>query len=82
MVAFAPFGIAVAVSSFRTFLYYSVTNLSALQLQKQQKMFPRSLAAAGVVGALGLTFVLLPLDVGIGLSILFAAAIYRCLRVA
>lgn len=30
--AFAPFGIAIEVSSFGTLLYYAVTNLSALRL--------------------------------------------------
>ena len=44
---FAPFGIAVAVSSFGTLLYYTVTNLSALRLPSQQRTFPRFLAWAG-----------------------------------
>jgi APA family basic amino acid/polyamine antiporter len=78
--AFAPFGIAVAVSSFGTLLYYSVTNLSALRLQEQQRMFPRWLAVAGLVGCLGLAFALVPLDVGIGLGILVVGVTFRSLR--
>lgn len=78
--AFAPFGIAVAVSSFGTLLYYSVTNLSALRLPRHQRTFPRWLAGAGLIGCLGLAFSLMPSDVGIGLSILVAGLIFRSLR--
>jgi APA family basic amino acid/polyamine antiporter len=78
--AFAPFGVAVAVSSFGTLLYYTVTNLSALRLSRQQQTFPRVLAVAGLIGCLGLAFALIPQDVGIGLVILLAGIIYRTLR--
>jgi len=78
--AFAPFGVAVAVSSFGTLLYYTVTNLSALRLPMQQRTFPRVLAVAGLVGCLGLAFALIPQDIGIGLAILLAGIMYRSLR--
>jgi APA family basic amino acid/polyamine antiporter len=78
--AFAPFYVAVAVSSFGTLLYYSVTNLSTLRLAKQQRMFPRALAVAGLVGCVGLAFALPPQDVGIGLAILLAGIGFRSLR--
>jgi APA family basic amino acid/polyamine antiporter len=78
--AFAPFGIAVAVSSFGTLLYYSVTNLSALRLLPQQRMFPRWLAVAGLIGCLGLAFALVPEDVGIGFGILVAGILFRGCR--
>jgi len=78
--AFAPFGVAVALSSFGTLLYYTVTNLSALRLPKQQRTFPRVLALAGLVGCLGLAFALIPQDIGIGLAILLAGIMYRSLR--
>jgi len=80
--AFAPFGVAVAVSSFGTLLYYSVTNLSALRLPSQQRTFPRWLAMAGLVGCLGLALALVPQDVGIGLVILLVGIIFRSLRLA
>ena len=51
--AFAPFVTAVAVSSFGTLLYYSITNVSALKLPAAQRRFPRALAVAGLVGCLG-----------------------------
>ena len=75
--AFAPFTLAIAVSSFGTLLYYSVTNLSALRLRREQRMFPRILAVAGLVGCVGLAFSLAPLEVGIGLSLLLIGIAFR-----
>jgi APA family basic amino acid/polyamine antiporter len=80
--AFAPFEVAVAVSSFGTLLYYTVTNLSALRLKKGQRMFPRVLAGAGVVGCVGLAFSLAPYEVGVGLVILLAGLAFRRVRLA
>ena len=78
--AFAPFYVAVAVSSFGTLLYYVVANLSALRLSKEQRMFPRVLAVAGLVGCLTLAFALAPEDWGVGLAILFVGIVFRILR--
>ena len=78
--AFAPFYVAVAVSSFGTLLYYTVTNLSALRLTKDQRMFPRVLAVAGLVGCVALAFSLAPEEVGIGLAILLVGLVFRTLR--
>jgi len=81
VVAFSPFIIAVAVSSFGTLLYYTITNLSALKLKEAQRMFPRVLAISGLVGCLGLAF-LLPLeDVAVGLAILLGGLSFRRLRI-
>jgi APA family basic amino acid/polyamine antiporter len=80
--AFAPFGVAVAVSSFGTLLYYTVTNMSALKLPRQQRTFPRWLAMAGLIGCLGLALGLVPQDIGIGLAILLVGIIIRGLRLA
>ncbi len=78
--AFAPFYVAVAVSSFGTLLYYVVANLSALRLTREQRMFPRVLAVAGLIGCLALAFALAPQEVGIGLAILLAGLVFRALR--
>jgi APA family basic amino acid/polyamine antiporter len=80
--AFAPFEAAVAVSSFGTLLYYVVTNLSALRLKKEQRMFPRVLAVAGLLGCIALAFSLAPLEVGIGLAILTVGLAFRWARLA
>jgi APA family basic amino acid/polyamine antiporter len=79
--AFAPFVVAVAVSSFGTLLYYTVTNLSALRLEKNQRIFPRFLVVSGLVGCVALAFLLPPEDVVIGLAILVAGISFRALRV-
>ncbi len=80
--AFAPFNVAVAVSSFGTLLYYCVANLSALRLDEGQRMFPRALAVAGLVGCFALAFALAPEDVEVGLGILLIGIVYRSLRLA
>lgn len=78
--AFAPFTIAVAVSSFGTLLYYAITNLSALQLPIKRRTFPHWLAAAGLIGCLALAFGLAPQEIGIGLLILLIGIIFRFVR--
>lgn len=79
--AFAPFYVAIAVSSFGTLLYYAVANLSALRLSQEQRMFSRWLAVAGLAGCVGLAFALAPEEVGIGLGILATGIAFRTLRV-
>jgi basic amino acid/polyamine antiporter, APA family len=75
--AVAPFTLAIAVSSFGTLLYYVVTNLSALRLRPEQRMFPRVLMVAGLVGCAGLALSLAPLEVGVGLALLAAGIAFR-----
>lgn len=77
---FAPFGTAVAISSFGTLLYYTVTNLSSLRLAREQRMFPRLLALSGLVGCIGLAFSLAVQDVLAGLAILAIGLAYRIVR--
>ena len=78
--AFAPFSLAVAISSFGTLLYYTVANLSALRLSKAQRTFPVALSAAGLVGCVGLAFSLSPLEIAIGIGILAVGLSYRSIR--
>jgi APA family basic amino acid/polyamine antiporter len=80
--AFAPFETAVAISSFGTLLYYTVANVSALRLKKEQRTFPRALSIAGLVGCLGLAFSLAPLEIGVGVAILLVGIAYRVLRLS
>ncbi len=80
--AFGDFVSAVAVSSFGTLLYYVIANLSALRLPRASRMFPRTLAAAGLVGCLGLAFSLAPQDVAIGVAILLAGLLFRFVRLS
>jgi APA family basic amino acid/polyamine antiporter len=57
-----------------------VTNLSALRLKKEQRMFPRVLAVAGLLGCIALAFSLAPVEVGIGLAILAVGVAFRWAR--
>jgi basic amino acid/polyamine antiporter, APA family len=78
--AFAPFFLAVALSSFGILLYYCVTNLSTLRLAREQRMFPRALAGAGLVGCVALALSLPLQEVAVGLAILLAGIAFRGLR--
>jgi APA family basic amino acid/polyamine antiporter len=83
--SFFPFESAVKVSttpaSFGTLFYYSVTNVSALRLQPNQRFYPRGLATAGLVGCIGLSIALPPQDIGIGVAIALAGIALRLVRV-
>lgn len=43
-------------SAFTVLVYYAITNLAALRLAEAERMFPRWIPAAGLVGCLGLAF--------------------------
>src|SRR5262249_25770428 len=78
--SFFPFESAVAVSSFGTLFYYSVTNLSALRLKPNQRFYPRGLAIVGLVGCIALSIALPPQDIGIGVAIALADIALRLIR--
>jgi len=75
--AFAPFTAAVAVSSFGTLLYYSITNSSALRLKPGDRLFPRWLAAVGLAGCVGLALSLAPMEIAVGLAVVAVGVGYR-----
>ena len=77
---FAPLELAVAVSSFGTLLYYSITNVSALKLPRSQRTFPRALAIAGLAGCLGLAFSLSPEYILVGLVVAAGGAAFYIIR--
>jgi APA family basic amino acid/polyamine antiporter len=79
--SFFPFESAVAVSSFGTLFYYSVTNLSALRMQPNQRFYPRGLAIAGLVGCIGLSIALPPQDIGVGVAIALVGIVLRLVHV-
>ena len=54
----ALFGGLAAVWSFSAFtvlIYYSITNLAALQLTAEERLYPRIVSILGLVGCLGLS---------------------------
>jgi APA family basic amino acid/polyamine antiporter len=46
-------GLAWSVSAFTVLIYYAVTNLAALRLPAEARHYPRWVAAAGLIGCLG-----------------------------
>ncbi len=43
-------------SAFTVLVYYAITNLAALRLSEEHRLYPRWIPAAGLVGCLGLAF--------------------------
>jgi len=50
-----------ALTSLTILIYYAVTNISALKLQPEKRLFPKAVPAAGLISCLGL-MVFLPLE--------------------
>jgi APA family basic amino acid/polyamine antiporter len=78
---FFSFESAIAVSSFGTLFYYSITNLSILKLQPSQQIYPRGLAVTGLVGCMGLRIALPLQDIEVGIAIALAGIALRLIRV-
>jgi basic amino acid/polyamine antiporter, APA family len=78
--SFFPFESAIAVSTFGTLFYYSVTNLSTLRLQPSQRFYSRGFAIAGLIGCIGLSISLPPQDIEIGIAIALAGIAFRLVR--
>lgn len=57
-------------SAFTVLLYYGITNLAALRLAPEDRLFPRWIPAAGLVGCLSLAFWVDPVIWLLGLSLL------------
>ena len=78
--AFAPFTASVAISSFGTLLYYSITNASALKLKPEDRMFPPWLSILGLIGCVVLALTLVPTDVAIGAAVAAVGLLSRFVR--
>jgi len=69
----------VAISTFAMLFYYASANISALRLQKEQRMYPNVVPAIGVITCLSLLAIILfisPQAWTIGLAGLLAGAVY------
>ncbi|MEM8834203.1 MAG: APC family permease [Planctomycetota bacterium] len=64
-------------SAFTVLVYYAITNAAALRLPREQRLYPRWLAWAGLVSCLGLAF-FVPVRVwAIGLGIIGVGLVWR-----
>lgn len=66
-------------SAFTVLLYYGITNLAALRLPPEKRLFPRWIPAAGLAGCLGLAFWVEPAVWLTGLALLAAGLLARFL---
>jgi len=64
-------------SAFTVLLYYAVTNLSALQLSAEERLYSRILPILGLCSCLGLAFWVEPSAWIAGLGVLFAGLTWR-----
>ena len=68
------------LTSLTILIYYAVTNLSALKLQPEKRLYPRMIPIAGLISCLGL-LVFLPLQQWIWTALLLASGIvYMIIR--
>ncbi len=59
-------------SAFTVLIYYAITNLAALQLSDEERLYPRFISWLGLVGCLGLSVWISPRAILIGSAILLA----------
>ncbi len=74
---FGGLGHVWSFSAFTVLIYYSLTNLSALQLNDRQRLYPKVISLCGLIGCLGLSVWIGPAYILSGLLILGLAV---CLR--
>lgn len=63
-------GLTWSFSAFTVLVYYALTNLSALRLPPESRLYPRWIPAAGLAGCLGLAFWVEPRVWLVGLALL------------
>lgn len=64
-------------SAFTVLVYYAITNLAALRIPAEGRLFPRWVPAAGLVACTGLAFFVEPLVWGIGLGLVAAGLVWH-----
>ena len=74
---FGTFKAMVAAAAFTILIYYSIANLAALRMRKEDKLFPNWIPVAGFISCILLAFTM-PLNViGTGLGLLAAGFLWR-----
>lgn len=76
---FGTFKAIVAAAAFTILIYYSIANLAAVRMRKEDKLFPNWIPVAGFISCILLAFTM-PLNVvGAGLALLAVGFIWRAL---
>ena len=69
--------IAWSFSAFTVLIYYAITNICALRLPPEQRLYPRWVAWCGLAGCLGLAFFVTPAIWLVGLALLALGAVWH-----
>jgi APA family basic amino acid/polyamine antiporter len=80
LVAFTDLRQAIGFSSFCVLAYYAIANASAWTLAPEHRLWPRSLAAVGLVGCATLACTLPGDSVMAGAAVLTVGALIRVMR--
>lgn len=64
-------------SAFTVLIYYAITNVAALRLPREARLYPRWVSAAGLVACLGLAFWVDRYILAVGLSLIAAGIIWH-----
>mgnify|MGYP001828959819 CR=1 FL=1 len=70
-------GLTWSFSAFTVLVYYAITNLAALRLPAEARLYPRWIPAAGLVGCLGLAFWVEPRVWMVGLALIGVGLVGR-----
>jgi len=74
---FGTFEAIVAAAAFTILLYYSIANLAALRMRKEDKLFPDWIPVAGFISCLLLAFTMRLEVIITGLALLAAGVVWR-----
>ncbi|MBK5098606.1 MAG: amino acid permease [Gemmatimonadetes bacterium] len=72
-------GLTWSFSAFTVLVYYAITNLAALRLSAEARLYPRWIPAAGLVGCVGLAFWVEPRVWLVGLAMIGAGLVGRAI---
>jgi len=74
---FGSIQVVVSAAAFTILVYYSLTNLAALRLPRDRRLYPRWVSVAGLAGCLTLALSLRPSVILAGLGLLGAGLVWR-----
>lgn len=79
LAAFGSIKAAWSFSAFTVLIYYAITNLAALRLRPEERLYHPALAWAGLAGCLGLAFWVEPAIWLIGIGLIAAGLVWHTL---